>query len=141
MDRLYYLTDEQFTQLNRLLPPEDSGRGRPPKIRNREALEGILPLLRTGTPWRDLPQAYGAWHTIYMRWQRWVERGVWWNILMLLKRLKRIDLHIVFLDSTIVRAHQHAAGAPKKRGTKPLAAHAAGRAPKFTPSAGRSRTR
>jgi transposase len=141
MDRLYYLTDEQFTPINRLFPPEDSGRGRPPKIRNREALEGILPILRTGTPWRDLPQAYGAWHTIYMRWQRWVERGVWGNILLLLTRLKRIDLHIVFLDSTVVRAHQHAAGAPQKRAPTPLAARAAGRAPKSTPSAGRSRTR
>jgi len=140
MDRLYYLTEEQFAQINRLLPPEEGGRGRPPKIRNREALEGILHILRTGTPWRDLPKEYGAWHTVYMRWQRWVERGVWWNILMLLKRLKRIDLHIVFLDSTIVRAHQHAAGAPKKRGPKPLAARAAGRAPKFMRSAGQSRT-
>jgi transposase len=126
MDRLYYLTEEQFTQLNRLLPPEHSGRGRPPKIRHRDALEGILHILRTGTPWRDVPQAYGNWHTIYMRWQRWVERGVWWTILMVLKRLKRIELQIVFLDSTVVRAHQHAAGAPKKRATKPLAARAAG---------------
>ena len=126
MDRLYYLTEEQFTPLNRFLPPEESGRGRPPKIRNREALEGILHILRTGTPWRDLPKEYGAWHTIYMRWQRWVERGVWWNILLVLTRLKRIDLHIVFLDSTVVRAHQHAAGAPKKRATKPLGARAVG---------------
>jgi hypothetical protein len=61
-----------------------------------------------------------------MRWQRWVERGVGGNILMILKRLKRIDLRMVFLDATIVRAHQHAAGAPKNRATKPLAAHAAG---------------
>ena len=60
MDRLYYLTEEQFTQISRLLPPEDSGCGRPPKIRNREALEGILHILRTGTPWRDLPPQYGA---------------------------------------------------------------------------------
>jgi transposase len=82
--------------------------------------------MRTGTPWRDLPKEYGEWHTIYMRWQRWVERGVWWNILMVLKRLKRIDLRIVFLDSTVVRAHQHAAGAPKKRATKPLVARVAG---------------
>ena len=57
-----------------------------------------------------------------MHWQRWVERGVWWHILMVLKRLKRIDLQIVCLDSTVVRAHQHAAGAPKKRATTPLAA-------------------
>lgn len=63
---------------------------------------------------------------MYMRWQRWVERGVWWNPLRVLKRLKRIDLPRVFLDSTVVRAHQHAAGAPKKRATKPLAARAVG---------------
>ena len=126
MNRFYYLTEEQFTQINRWLPPEESRRGRPPKIRNRDVLEGILYILRTGTPWRDLPQEYGAWHTIYMRWQRWVERGVWWNTLMVLKRLKRIDLQLVFLDSTVVRAPQHAAGAPKTRVTKPAAARAVG---------------
>ena len=122
MDRLYYLTEEQFEQINRLLPPEDSRRGRPPKVKNREALEGILHVLRTGTPWRDLPKAYERWHTIYMRWQRWIERGVWWNILMLLKRLKGVELKIVFLDSTVVRAHQHAAGAAQKKALKPSAA-------------------
>jgi transposase len=141
MDRLYSLTEEQLTQSNRLLPPEQGRRGRPPKSRNREALEGILHILRTGTPWRDLPQEYGEWHTVYMRWQRWGERGVWWQLLMVLKRLKRIDLHIVLLDSTVVRAHQHAAGAPKKRATKPSAARVVDEAPKSTPSAGRSRTR
>jgi transposase len=126
MNRLYYLTEEQFAQINRLLPSEESGRGRPPTVSNRDAVEGILHILRTGTPWRDLPQAYGAWHTIYMRWQRGVERGVWGNILMMLKRLKRIELQIVFLDSTVVRAHQHAAGAPQKRATRLSAARAAG---------------
>ena len=59
MDRLYYLTDEQFEQINRLLPPEEGRRGRPPTVKNREALEGVLHVLRTGTPWRDLPNAYG----------------------------------------------------------------------------------
>lgn len=125
MDRLYYLTDEHFEQINRLLPPEDSGPGRPPIVRNREALEGILHILRTGTPWRDLPPAYGHWHTIYMRWQRWIERGVWGDILQLLKRLKGVELKIVFLDSTVVRAHQHAAGAAKKKVIRPSAAPAA----------------
>lgn len=125
MDRLYYLTDEHFEQINRLLPPEDSGPGRPPIVRNREALEGILHILRTGTPWRDLPPAYGHWHTIYMRWQRWIERGVWGDILKLLQRLKGVELKIVFLDSTVVRAHQHAAGAAKKKVIRPLAAPAA----------------
>jgi transposase len=126
MDRLYYLTDEPFTQINRLLPPEDSGRGRPPKIRNREARAGILPLLRSGTPWRAFPKEYGDWHTLYMRWQRWVERGVWWHILMSLTRLKRMALRRVLLDSTVVRAHQHAVGAPPKKAPPPSAARAAG---------------
>ena len=125
MERLYYLTDEHFEQINRLLPPEDSGPGRPPTVRNCKALEGILHILRTGTPWRDLPPAYGHWHTIYMRWQRWIERGVWEDILKLLKRLKGVELKIVFLDSTVVRAHQHAAGAAKKKVIRPLAAPAA----------------
>ena len=125
MERLYYLTDEQFEQINRLLPPEDSGRGRPPRVKNREALEGILHILRTGTPWRDLPPAYGSWHTIYMRWQRWIERGVWRDILMLLKRLKGVELKLIFLDSTVVRAHQHAAGAAQKKVIRPSAVPAA----------------
>ena len=125
MDRVYYLTDEQFEQINRLLPPEDSGRGRPATVKNREALEGILHILRTGTPWRDLPPAYGPWHTIYMRWQRWIERGVWGDILRLLKRLKGVALKVVFLDSTVVRAHPHAAGATKKKAIRPSAVPAA----------------
>lgn len=115
MERLYILTDAQFSQLERLLPRNAHGKGRPLKISNRDALEGILHIMRTGTPWRDLPKEYGYWHAIYMRWKRWVDNGVWWNILMLLKRLKRVDVQIVFLDSTVVRAHQHAAGAPKKK--------------------------
>jgi len=141
MNRFYYLTEEQLTQMNRWLPPEESGRGRPPKIRHRDALEGILSILRTGTPWRDGPQEYGKWHTIYLRWHRWGERGVWWNILLLLKRFKRIALQLVLLDSTVVRAHQHAAGAPKKRAPKPSAARAVGCAPRCMPCAGQSRRR
>lgn len=63
MERLYYLTDEQFAQITRLLPPADSGRGRPPRGKNRAAREGIRHILRTGTPWRDGPRGYGRWHT------------------------------------------------------------------------------
>ena len=122
MDRLYYLTDEPCEQINRWLPPENSRRGRPPKVKNREALEGILHVLRTGTPWRDVPKAYGPWHTIYRRWQRWIDGGVWWNSLKRLKRLKGVELKIVFLDSTGVRAPQHAAGAAKKKALRPAVA-------------------
>ena len=81
----------------------------------------------------DLPNAYGPWHTIYMRWQRWIARGVWGEILGLLKRLKGVDLSIVFLDSTVVRAHQHAAGAAKKKANRPWVAPGADSAPKSMP--------
>ncbi|HYQ91681.1 MAG TPA: transposase [Candidatus Competibacteraceae bacterium] len=122
MERWYYLTDEPFEPINRWLPPEDGRRGRPPKVQNRAALEGILPVLRTGTPWRELPTAYGRWHTIYRRWQRWIDGGVWWHLLRLLKRLKGVELKSGFLDSTVIRAHQQAAGAAKKQALSPAVA-------------------
>ena len=125
MDRWYYLTDEQVEQINRLLPPEDNRRGRPPQVKHREALEGSLHVLRTGTPWRDLPTAYGPWHTLYRRWQRWLQRGGWGDILRLLQRLKGVDLQSVLLDATVGRAHPPAAGAAKKKASRPSAAPAA----------------
>ncbi len=118
-DRLYLLTEEEFEQISRFLPPP-GGRGRPPKITPRNALEGVLHILRTGTPWRDLPEFYGDWHAIYMRWWRWVEQDLWWNVLGLLQALKGVAWKVVFLDSTVVRAHQHAAGAPRKKGEQAI---------------------
>lgn len=126
MSRLYLLCDDDFAQIERFLPRDPLGRGRPPKVSNRDALEGVLYGLRTGTPWRDLPAEYGRWHTIYMRWIRWIERGVWWDMWTLLQRLKPRELEMVFLDSTVVRAHQHAAGAQKKRASKRLVARVVG---------------
>src|SRR5919201_1318652 len=76
---------------------------------------------RTGCPWRDLPTVYGPWHTIYMRWSRWVEAGVPERaaqaILAARQRAGDFDPALALLDSTLVRAHQHAAGAQKKSGT------------------------
>src|SRR5689334_10344053 len=73
---------------------------------------------RTGCPWRDLPAAYGPWHTIYMRWRRWVEAGVPERaaqaILAARQREGDFDPALALLDSTVVRAHPHAAGARKK---------------------------
>ena len=137
MARLYYLTDEPLEQINRLRPPEGSGRGRPPTSKHREAREGILHSWRTGTPWRDLPPAYGPWHTIDRRWPRWIERGGWEDILRLLKRLKGVDLKLVVRASTVVRAPQHAAGAAKKPAIRPSVAPAAGCLPKSRPWARR----
>ena len=71
-----------------------------------------------GCSWRQLPQEYGAWHTLYVRFQRWSESGVMDKVLHELQRKKVIGVRAVFLDSTIVRAHHTAAGARRKRGRK-----------------------
>jgi transposase len=80
-------------------------------------LNGILWVLRTGAPWRDLPERYGKWTTIYSRFQRWRKSGTWERMFAKLQtalaRENNVDWEIHFLDSTTVRAHQHAAGAKK----------------------------
>jgi transposase len=83
-------------------------------------VNGVLWRLRTGAPWRDLPERYGPWQTVYERFARWEADGTW------AKLLEYVQVHddaegrvewIVAVDSTITRAHQHAAGA-RKRGTR-----------------------
>lgn len=82
----------------------------------RRFLTGILWIARTGAQWRALPEEYGPWNTVYKRFLRWCERGVW-------KRMQEAfandpDLEHLLLDSTMIRAHPCAAGAPLKRGAK-----------------------
>ena len=74
--RRHELTDAQWAQLAPLLPPQRPRIGRPAKD-HRTVLNGILWILRTGAPWRDLPERYGAWQTVYSRFRRWQHRGVW----------------------------------------------------------------
>lgn len=110
------LTDDQWARLAPLLPPEKPRTGRPAKD-HRTILEGILWVLRTGAPWRDLPEAYGSWKTVSSRFYRWQRAGIWGHILAALQRQAdrdgRLDWTLHFLDGTMVRAHQHAAGAKK----------------------------
>ncbi len=104
-----------------MLPPQKPARGRPAND-HRTVLEGILWILRTGAPWRDLPERYGSWKTVSSRFYRWQRAGVWDWVLAELQRQGdadgRLDWTLHFVDSTVVRAHQHAAGAkggPRKR--------------------------
>src|SRR6185369_14405744 len=80
--------------------------------KNRPFVEAVLWIARTGSPWRDLPKHFGPWHTVYMRLSRWSKQGIWARMAQTLKG--DADLEQLFVDSTIVRAHQHAAGAQKK---------------------------
>jgi transposase len=130
------LTDEQWARLERLLPAEKPATGRPSRS-HREVVEAILWVLRTGSPWRDLPQEYGSWGTAASRFYRWRIAGIWDRVLVALQAdadaRGDLDWLLHHLDGSVVRAHQHAAGA--KGGILPprhSAAVGAGSAPRST---------
>ena len=110
------LTNEQWERIEALLPKVKTKRGRPAQD-HRKLLNGIVWVLRTGAPWRDMPECYGKWTTIYSRFQRWRKSGVWDQMFAELQAAldveSNVDWEIHFIDSTTVRAHQHAAGAKK----------------------------
>ena len=111
------LSDEQWERLERLLPAQKPRTGRP-NLDHRQVINGILWVLRTGAPWRDLPERYGSWSTVASRFYRWREAGIWdrsWTQLQsAADEQDKIDWEIHLLDGTVVRAHQHAAGAKKR---------------------------
>ena len=122
--RRHELTVEQWKRLAPLLPPVKPKVGRP-NLDHRRILNGIRWRLRTGAPWRDLPERYGNWKTVYSRFRRWQQKGVWDKVLAELQAdedaLGNLDWRIHFVDGSVVRAHQHAAGAKRGR-TKRLVA-------------------
>jgi transposase len=113
------LTNEQWAQLEPLLPPQKPKTGRP-NAEHRRMLNGRLWILHTGAPWRDLPEHYGPWRSVASRFYRWRESGVWDRALSALQVQAnaegRLDWEVHLVDPTIVRAHQHAAGAKKSAG-------------------------
>lgn len=116
------LRDDQWARIEGLLPGKASDPGCTAKD-NRLFVEAVLWIPRTGSPWRDLPDEMGNWHSTYVRFARWRDSGV-------LERVAEVlggdaDMEQLFIDSTIVRAHQHSAGAQKKRAVRKLAARAA----------------
>ena len=111
--RRHDLTDAQWAVLEPLLPTPRKP-GRPPKWTKRQLIDGIRWRIRTGAPWRDVPDCYGHWRSIYGLYRRWQRTGVWARILTGLQgRADALGLIAwdVSVDSTIARAHQHAAGA------------------------------
>jgi transposase len=108
------LSNAQWSRLAELLPPEQPAVGRP-NADHRVILNGILWKLRTGAPWRDLPERYGPWSTVYSRFWRWQRARVWERIFAAVQRRAdaagQLDWEVHFVDGTVIRAHQHAAGA------------------------------
>jgi putative transposase len=102
------LSDEQWRRIGHLVPGKDGDKGRRGKD-NRLFIDGVLWLARAGAPWRDLPPVFGKWNSVFQRFRRWAKKGVWERIFQAL--VENPDFEYLIIDSTIVRAHQHAAGA------------------------------
>jgi len=105
------LTNGMWSKLAPLLPAE-SGRQGPVAKDNRLMVEGMLWKMRTGCPWRDLPEDFGPWESVYTRFSRWCKAGVWRDVLSELQK-DEADWEWLFIDSSAVKVHQHAHGAKK----------------------------
>ena len=133
--RRHEISDEQWSKIKDLLPGKPGDPGRTAND-NRGFLNAVFWIARTGAPWRDLPERFGDWNSVFQRFNRWCKRGVWGRIL---QAWKDPDLECLMLDSTVIRAHQHAAGARKKGAmTKLSGVRAADSAPSFTSPSKRS---
>lgn len=113
MKRRYELRDDQWNRIKELLPPERKTQGGRPAKDNRQMLNAMLWVIRSGAPWRDLPEYYGPWQSVYTRFRRWEQAGIFDRMLKVLT--VDLDDESVMLDASIVRVHQHGAGA--KRGS------------------------
>ena len=124
------LSNEKWERIEKLLPPQKPKTGRP-ALDHRPIVNGILWILRTGAPWRDLPERYGSWSTVSSRFYRWRSQGIWDRVLAELQadgdQQGELDWEIHYVDGSVVRVHQHAAGAKKAaRQTRPSDAAAVG---------------
>jgi transposase len=118
------LRDDQWERLKDFVPGGRKGK-RGPRTDNRRFLNALLWMARSGARWRDLPEELGDYDTVKQRYYRWIEMGVLDDILAALAR--EADLEWLMIDSTIVPAHQHAAGASRQKGgrmPRALAGHA-----------------
>ena len=104
------LTDETWRCIEPLIPGKPGDRGRH-GTDNRLFVDAVLWLVRAGAPWRDLPEEFGKWNSVFQRFRRWAKKGIWESIFSALGI--NPDLEYLIIDSTVVRAHQHAAGAKK----------------------------
>ena len=126
------LSEQEWHLLKVLLPPKRGRRGRPPLDR-RATINGVLWRLRTGAPWRDVPERYGKWNSIARWFRRWSAAGIWEAVATSLAEAMA-DNRSHSIDSTTVRGHVSAAGGKGGPANKLLAARGAGSPVKFTVS-------
>ena len=112
------LTDEEYVAIRSFLPAQKKrSPGRPWKD-HRTVINGIFWVLATGSPWRDLPVEFGKWQTVYGRFRRWLNEGLWDRIfsrfLHRLSKIEGIDLSLWCIDGSVIRAHRSASGGSKQ---------------------------
>ena len=118
--RYYPIRESAFDRsISPLISSYKKRAGRPPKISNYQAFSGIFYMLRTGIPWRDLPECFGGWHTIYTRFKRWSDSGLFWAIIKECHKNKIATFDMIWIDSTAIKLHRHGAGASKKKARNP----------------------
>jgi transposase len=127
---LFWLSDEQWRQIEPHLPTDVRGKER---VDDRRVISGILHVLKSGCRWCDCPPEYGPPTTIYNRFVRWAERGVWERLFRELAGRGR-STHTQMIDSTYIKAHRSASGAKRGSISRRLAARAAGATRKSTQS-------
>ena len=108
MTRRYALRDDQWERVKNLLPGRQGSVGVTAKD-NRLFVEGVIYRYRAGIPWRDLPERFGPYRKVHTRYMRWCRKGVWQRVFEHLA--EDADNEYAMIDATIVRVHQHAAGA------------------------------
>lgn len=112
MNKRYYpLSESLFNdQIKPLIEGCYSKAGRPRKVSHFQVFSAMIYVLRTGIAWRDLPECYGYWHTVYLRFKKGSDRGVWWSVLLKLQQDKKITMNIILADSSTFKVHRHGGG-------------------------------
>lgn len=111
--RRHELSEEQWNKIKEILPPEKNPQGGRPAKDNRLMLNGIIYWLNTGIPWRDLPERFGSWSSVYSRFRRWTQQGVWEKLFTALIEQDIVDETALMLDSATIKVHQHGSGLKK----------------------------
>ena len=114
MPARHALTDAQWNRIKDLVPGKPGDPGRSGED-NRLFVDAVLYMARTGVPWRDLPERFGPWNSVWRRFDRWCQKGVWEGII---RALSEFDLEELQLDSTSVKVHLAAVGSRREEAEK-----------------------
>lgn len=117
MSKRYEITTTEWNRIKGMLPPERSGQKGRPRKDNRTMLNGMLWIMRTGCQWREMPECYGSWQSVYARFRKWEADGLFEKIFRELSQ--DADKEYIYIDSTSVKVHESANGGVKKGKPKP----------------------